>query len=635
MTSIETFDSIPIRGDLNGHQVNAAVCELTNENYGFGFELGSFSDGHFPVGSANRIRSFFLPVNKGDYFSTSDNTVNLAVHLFNPDGSFNQVVGNSWTTGIAVPEDGFVYILMKYANDASISESAISDIAAKLTWYQSGAGLTNRLSFNMQQQSLLGDIQWGNRVFNFDNGNINTRTNLLGMSKIVTALTDLIVSVDSGYVYGLGVFSGTTLQLQDLITHTVTWQAGETFIKAGTNFLVNFKKADDSNIQSPAEETTKHIKFDPFGGIRAGSSVSDYPIEVTWQKGSLNAIGIVSDGNYAVSPILYNVSRFYVRKQTVILLYNDSKYLGKINTGGTLDKIAGNWKWFGPGIINVSDLLVKYNATGIRLAVQPVGTITAENAQEVGDNSCSFYKSYYTFYGIDSGNNDYSVGTSFVKAPLKTTLLGTLTYLQSFCKYDGKYYSVDGSSIAVQDESFNVLQNVTLGTGHGNSLQLGHGGIAYASGWNDNKVYVVNLETLTVDSVINLPTTGYTTAAIDDINEVAYIFQRDSYPDTETNYNFIVYDYANNEVISTRKTKAFGAMQGCDYYEGKIIVAYGLGSTTVPSGMFVCNTIGDILEEFFIEAIATTEPEGVCYDRDSNELLFSTVARELYKVERV
>lgn len=241
---------------------------------------------------------------------------------------------------------------------------------------------------------------------------------------------------------------------------------------------------------------------------------------------------------------------------------------------------------------------------------------------------------------IDEDNetsNDYVLNASFIKQPVVTSLLGTLSNPQSFCVYNGKYYSTEGTKLTVQNAAFEVEQEVSLDLGHGNSLQLGHNGLAYASGWNNNLVYVVNLETLAVVDTITIPHIGstetdYTTVAIDDINRIAYVFQRDTYPSTKTQYNFVVFDYANNNIVSTRKIKEYAAMQACDYYEGKILVAYGLGTTEAPSGLFVCNTVGDILAEYKLGIFATVETEGVCIDRDTKQLLISLLNKRLYAI---
>lgn len=217
------------------------------------------------------------------------------------------------------------------------------------------------------------------------------------------------------------------------------------------------------------------------------------------------------------------------------------------------------------------------------------------------------------YVGKNSGG--YSVSAPYTRFPVASTLKGSLAFEQSFCIYNDKYYSTDGTHIAEQDSNFNLIRQANISIGHGNSLQLGTGGKAYASGWDDNKIYVVNLSTLAVESAITLPTTGYTTAAIDDKNKIAYIFQRDTYPNTLTDYKFIIYNYDSEQIISQRVVKTFGAMQACDYLNGRIAVSYGLGNQTIPNGLDIYNTTGDIIGSFNMGIFDLSEIEGVSFDR--------------------
>lgn len=231
----------------------------------------------------------------------------------------------------------------------------------------------------------------------------------------------------------------------------------------------------------------------------------------------------------------------------------------------------------------------------------------------------------------DDGNN-YLVGSDLMKKHVEVTKVGALQYLQAFCRYKGDYYSIDGANIAQQDSEFTVLQDVALNTGHGNGLQLGNANLAYASGWNDNNIYVVDLDLLTLAGTITLPTEGYTTGVVDEVNNLAYVFQRDSYPDTVDNYNFIVYDITNEEIKSTKKILAFGGMQAADFYNDRIIVLNGLGSASVPNGCRVFDTNGNILADYVFGDFSTVEPEGVCIDRSTHELYISFVNKQIYKV---
>jgi hypothetical protein len=234
---------------------------------------------------------------------------------------------------------------------------------------------------------------------------------------------------------------------------------------------------------------------------------------------------------------------------------------------------------------------------------------------------------------IDSEpGTEYSVSADFRKNRVTMVDMGVLSANQAFCIYNGKYYSTDGDTLYEQDLDFTLVSSTPLDLGHGNALQLGHNGLAYASGWDDSKVYVVDLANKNIVNTISIPVTGYTTCAVDDINGLIYIFSRTSTPTTVSIYDFTVYDYINNNTISTKKiTRAFGAMQSCDYLDGKIFVVYGLGTTAVPNGFIILNTNGDIISEYVIGSKATTEPEGVFVDRATRDVYFSYISKRVFK----
>lgn len=241
---------------------------------------------------------------------------------------------------------------------------------------------------------------------------------------------------------------------------------------------------------------------------------------------------------------------------------------------------------------------------------------------------------------VPSTYTDYVVGPDMVRRPVKVTELGQLTYMQSFLIYNGHYYSIqqDGK-IAEQDASFNVVRTANINIGHGNAFQLGANGVGYSSGWDDNKIYVVDLATLTVTDTIVLPTTGYTTGVLDEVRGLIYILQRDTYPETAESYNFIVYDYVNESIISTHKTDyAFAGLQACDYYDGRIIALHGFGGYNgVENGYHVLDTDGNTMAEYYIGSMAANEPEGVFIDRETSELYMShrigrTAVYKVYKI---
>ena len=165
---------------------------------------------------------------------------------------------------------------------------------------------------------------------------------------------------------------------------------------------------------------------------------------------------------------------------------------------------------------------------------------------------------------------------------------------------------------------------------------LGSGSSAYVSGWDDDRVYEVDLSTLTISDTYSLPVSGYTTVAVDDVNKIMYIFWRTTSTGTVENYKFTAWDYDNDQVLYTKLiNNGFAAMQACDFVNGKIIVAWGLATGTAPSGMAVYDTNGNMLAEYKSTILSANEPEGVCYDRANNRLLFSVINKKLYKVEAV
>ena len=193
----------------------------------------------------------------------------------------------------------------------------------------------------------------------------------------------------------------------------------------------------------------------------------------------------------------------------------------------------------------------------------------------------------------------------------------------------------------VVELNFNVLSTTTgLSFGHGNSMQLGSNGVAYISGWDDAKVYALNLSEKTVTELFTIPASvtygnmTYSSVAVDDENKIAYIFLRYSPPNFPTINNFVVYDYANDRVVSNKKFNySFNGIQSIDFYCGKIFVAYGAGSMQYAPerGLFICDTNNTMLSRFVIAEIGSKEPEGAFIDRTTGDLLF-TIQDDLYKI---
>lgn len=248
-----------------------------------------------------------------------------------------------------------------------------------------------------------------------------------------------------------------------------------------------------------------------------------------------------------------------------------------------------------------------------------------------GTLGSAFYDVNGTAITMPSNYVEYANGTA--EEVTVSASLGTLAKVQSFLVYNNKYYSTDGSSISVQNSSFTLESTKSLSVGHGNGFQLGADGKGYISGWDDQKVYVINLDSVSIANTITLPTTGYTTVAVDTANGYMYILQRGTYPDTKSKYNFIKYDYVNGTIISTVETsKQFGALQSCDFYDNKVYATYGLGTSAIPCGLDVYSTSGELLAEYTLDIFSSTETEGLFVDRATGDILLSLYDKKVYRI---
>lgn len=233
---------------------------------------------------------------------------------------------------------------------------------------------------------------------------------------------------------------------------------------------------------------------------------------------------------------------------------------------------------------------------------------------------------------IDISYENYFIDSAFMKHKVIPVYLGKLSALQSFFKYGNYYYSTQGSKLFKQDQNLTDVSEKSLNLGHGNSMHIGSNGNAFVSGWDDQNVYEINIANEEIIETINLPTTGYTTCAVDDINKLMYIFQRDTGTVPPGNWNFICYDYENDNTILTKKTRSFGAIQGVDFVNGKIFALSGMGNNENPNYFCVYNTQGDVIGEYILNQFADSEPEGVCVDRTDGSVYISFSDKHLYRL---
>lgn len=220
---------------------------------------------------------------------------------------------------------------------------------------------------------------------------------------------------------------------------------------------------------------------------------------------------------------------------------------------------------------------------------------------------------------------NYVIGSDFLKRKVYAKKVGVAQYSQSFCKYNDFWYSArETGVIAKQDANFNVVAtNDNIVVGHANALQIGIRNVAYSSGWDDDKIHCINLDTLTKDDEIVLPTHGYSTCAVDDYRKLVYIFNRTSYPDTAEHYDFVVYDYENESTLFTAKTTPmFGVMQAVDLYNDHIIVVCDLQRDNVLNETVIrtFDLTGHMVSEISLSEFNGVESEGVFLDRETGDL---------------
>ena len=429
------------------------------------------------------------------------------------------------------------------------------------------------------------------------------------------------VELESGYSYRFVAFAADSTVVIDS-SSIPTYSSGITVTLSGTGLIADVLELQ-TQMEAVQEETANSIKA----------------VSVTvWEVGSIygnNGTNYDENTHAVRTP---NGSKIQLDSETTFVCENENiatVYAFKYDSSGTFVERYGstNYKsvtipagYYRLVLVAVDNTVVITSATiedyseFSAFITGEMGKLTGELARQITVN-----KTIGTDFVIDS---------SFMKRGINVTEIGQISGAQAFCVYNGKYYSCSGSTLYRQDSSFTLETSASVTLGHGNALMLGSNGVAYASGWDNDTVYVVDLASMTVTDTIALPITGYTTAAVDDVNEIMYIFSRSDTTSTVDNWTFTVWDYASNNVLLTKKiTNAFAAIQGVDFYNGRILVAWGLGTNVAPSGIAVYDTNGNMLNEYRATAITSNEPEGICFDRATNRLLFSTITQKVFEIE--
>lgn len=353
---------------------------------------------------------------------------------------------------------------------------------------------------------------------------------------------------------------------------------------------------------------------------------------VTWRNGSVG-----NNGNANAIAFKYIAPRLAAKSIKIvnnIALPSGHKYRYLVSTYDVINELTESTqshRLTADSEFFSSDTLATYtfidDSIGFALAVFEVNENGVYVPMRVNTTETN---DIYFVYQYNDVSNDFVISADFQKKYLVTKRVGKLTNLQAFTFYNGYVYSVKEGTISKQDKSFNAIDSKSALFGHANSIQLGSDSKAYVSGWNDNTVHVVDLDSMDVVDSISLPTTGYTTCAVDDIRRLCYIFQSDT-TNTWQPWTFIVYDYVNQKEEYRTKTVPFANIQAVDYWDDRILLMHGLGSDVSPSGMLVFNTLGQVVANYELQTVpSTTEYEGVCFDRETKNIYISDAYSNIY-----
>lgn len=317
---------------------------------------------------------------------------------------------------------------------------------------------------------------------------------------------------------------------------------------------------------------------------------------------------------------------------------SDESYIGQ--TASTADNyliIPNNAYYFAFGFVATDQngtALENYNLLENFPSDDIIQVTLGERSDGLASTETVVKWAHDTFISKPNGltNAGYSYASDMVKHNVYCKQVGTLLCRQGFCKYDGKWYSVEEGRIGVQDSSFNTISSTEINIGHGNDIQVGESNIAYINGATDHKVYAVNLDTLQIVDTINLPfENGAEAAVIDEINNIAYIIHTDEPRLTPPSSCILVkYDLTNETIISTQQLSfKIENFQAAQLYEGKILLVAG-NNTNTNNRLYVLDLNGTIIGGMKLNIFAGDEPEGVFYDADTGDLYISSYLKKLY-----
>ena len=117
---------------------------------------------------------------------------------------------------------------------------------------------------------------------------------------------------------------------------------------------------------------------------------------ISFEYGSYYATGLKNNDSVSVRTNLIvgaGIVSFASNAIGNVLLYKGDTYIGKVNAGGDVDKMAGSWYQF-TGTVEIYSFLKKYDADGFALVVLPVSqsdSPTSTTYQKWADEHCTIY----------------------------------------------------------------------------------------------------------------------------------------------------------------------------------------------------------------------------------------------------
>lgn len=213
---------------------------------------------------------------------------------------------------------------------------------------------------------------------------------------------------------------------------------------------------------------------------------------------------------------------------------------------------------------------------------------------------------------------------------VKNAFIGD-TGIQSMEYASGYLYTLKNGVIEKRSLDGTIIESHNVNTGHGNGLCRGEHGYLYISGWDDGKIYKLDLSTWTT-TVISLNVSGWFTAFYMPFGNQLYIMHTDTYPDTAVQWKIYTVNEATGAcTFLTNVANTFAGLQDITVKSNYIIVASGFGTEANPSRITMYSVSNGQERGYYklftdqcgeYEGVTVTDTD--LYYSDSNALVLKT-----------